>query len=87
MSTPTKSLSQNMQAYAVMTVAAWCWAGNSIFSRLAAGEVSPMLLVTFRWIGVLLLMLIFARRYIVQDWPVLKQLLPFIAIMGTCGFT
>ena len=76
-----------MQAYAVMTVAAWCWAGNSIFSRLAAGEVSPMLLVTFRWVGVLLLMLIFARRYIVQDWPVLRQHMPFIAIMGACGFT
>lgn len=70
-----------------MTIAAWCWAANSIFSRLAAGEVSPLLLVSFRWLGVVLLMLVFARRYIVQDWPILKRRLPYIAIMGASGFT
>ena len=79
--------SQNLQAYAVMTIAAWCWAANSIFSRLAANEVSPMLLVTFRWFGVLLLILVFARRYIAQDWPVLRIHLRYVAIMGACGFT
>ena len=75
-----------LHAYAVLATASLCWAANSIFGRLAVGEISPLLLVSFRWLGVLLLLLVFARRFVVQDWPVLRTRLPYIALMGASGF-
>lgn len=45
-----------------------------------------MLLVSMRWLGVLLLLLIFARRYIVQDWHILQTRKRYIALMGASGF-
>ena len=77
----------HLRAYALLTVTTWCWGLNAIISRLAVGEISPMQLVTFRWLGVVLILLLFARRHIVTDWPVLRRHLPFLALMGSCGFT
>ena len=77
----------NPRAYLLLTMTALCWGGNAVFGRLAVGEISPMLLVTLRWLGVLLLIALFANRYIREDWPVLKQNLLFIGTMGGLGFT
>ena len=78
---------QHLRAYALLIVTTWCWGLNAIISRLAVGEISPMQLVTFRWLGVVLLLLVFARRQIIIDWPVLRRQLPFLFLMGSCGFT
>ena len=78
---------QHLRAYALLIVTTWCWGLNAIISRLAVGEISPMQLVTFRWLGVVLLLLVFARRQIIIDWPVLRRHLPFLFLMGSCGFT
>lgn len=77
----------NLRAYLLLVVTTWCWGLNAIISRLAVGEIAPMQLVTFRWLGVVLLLLAFARRQVVNDWPVLRANLPFLALMGGCGFT
>ncbi len=76
-----------LRAYVLLTVTTWCWGLNAIISRLAVGEISPMQLVTFRWLGVVLILLVFARRHIQRDWPTLRRHLPFLCIMGSCGFT
>ncbi len=75
------------RAYALLTGTTLCWGLNAIISRLAVGEISPMQLVTFRWLGVLGILLVFARRHVITDWPVLRRHLPFLALMGSCGFT
>ncbi|MFV2032073.1 MAG: DMT family transporter [Gammaproteobacteria bacterium] len=77
----------NLRAYLLLTVTTWCWAANTILGKVAVGEISPMLLVTLRWLGVLILLLLFARKYLVQDWPVLRHHLLFIVLMGSAGFT
>ena len=77
----------HLRAYVLLTVTTWCWGLNAIISRLAVGEISPMQLVAFRWLGVVLILAMFARRHIVTDWPVLRRHLPFLALMGSCGFT
>jgi drug/metabolite transporter (DMT)-like permease len=77
----------HLRAYALLTGTTLCWGLNAIISRLAVGEISPMQLVMFRWLGVLSLLLIFARRHVITDWPVLRRHLPFLALMGSCGFT
>ncbi|NKB78123.1 MAG: EamA family transporter [Gammaproteobacteria bacterium] len=64
-----------------------CWGGNAIFGQLAVGHVSPMFLVTLRWLGAFILLLIVGRNYARKDWPVLRENLPFLFIMGATGFT
>ena len=70
----------------MLSMTALCWGANSVFARLAVGEVSPMALVSLRWIGVLLLLLLFARKPVIADWPVLKNHLGFVFLLGSLGF-
>jgi len=79
--------SGNLRAYLLLIITTWCWGLNAIISRLAVGEISPMQLVTFRWLGVVLILTVIARDNIVRDWPVLRRHLPFLCLMGSCGFT
>ncbi|MFA9421533.1 MAG: DMT family transporter, partial [Gammaproteobacteria bacterium] len=58
-----------------------------MLGKVAVGEISPMLLVTLRWFCVLILLLLFARRHLIRDWPVLRNHLVFVGLMGTIGFT
>jgi len=77
----------NRRAYLFLIVTTWCWGCNAIFGKMAVGEISPMLLVSLRWLGVVLLLFVFARKQFVRDWPVLRQHLRFLALMGIAGFT
>ena len=75
------------RAYLLLTLTALCWGCNAVFGRLAVGEVSPLALVSLRWLGVLLLLLAVAREPLRRDWPVLRHRLPFALTMGGLGFT
>lgn len=77
----------NGRAYVLLTMTALCWGANAIFGRLAVGEISPMLLVSLRWLGAMLLLAVFANQYVRRDWPTLRRHLPFLAAMGALGFT
>ena len=79
--------SPNIRAYLLLTGTTWCWGANAILGKIAVGEISPMLLVTLRWLGVVILLLLFARKYLVQDWPILRHHVRYICLMGTLGFT
>ena len=74
-------------AYLLLTVCAMCWGGNAIAGRFAVGEVSPMLLTMFRWLGVAILIWSFARPRILAEAPVLKANMPYFLMMGAIGFT
>ncbi len=80
-------LGTNGQAYTFLTLTTLFWGCNAVFSRMAVGEVSPLLLVTLRWTFVLILLAIVARKDLVRDWPKLKPRLGYFMIMGACGFT
>ncbi len=71
----------------MLIVTTWCWGLNAIFGRLAVDQIAPMQLVMFRWLGVVLLMLLFTRDNLLRDWPVLRRHLPFLFLMGALGFT
>jgi len=79
--------SGNLLAYLLLTLTAACWAWNAIFGQLAVGEISPMVLVALRWLGVLALLMVFARDHVRRDWVVLRTRLPFACCMGALGFT
>jgi drug/metabolite transporter (DMT)-like permease len=73
--------------YLLLTLTPLFWAGNTVASRLAVGEVSPMALTTYRWSGVLVLLALFARRHVLADWPAMRSRLLYILVMGALGFT
>jgi len=79
--------SEQLRASFFLIVATLCWGLNANFSKLAVDQISPMQVVTLRWLGVVLILLVFARENIRRDWPVLRRHLPFLALMGGCGFT
>ena len=81
------ALTHHMRAYLMLTVTAWCWAANAILGKVAVGQISPMLLVTLRWLSVVILLLLFAGKYLRRDWPILRHHLGYICLMGTLGFT
>jgi drug/metabolite transporter (DMT)-like permease len=76
-----------LQAYLCLSITAFCWGCNAVFARLAVGEVSPMLVVSLRWFGVVLLLVMFARNRIRKDWSQLKNHLPVLFLLGALGFT
>jgi len=75
-----------MRAYLFLTFTALCWGANAVFGRVAVGEMSPMAIVSLRWLGVLLLLLVVARKQVRADWPVLRGNLTFVIAMGATGF-
>jgi len=79
--------SEQLRAGFFLVVATLCWGLNANFSKLAVDQITPMQVVTFRWLGVVLILLVFARENIRRDWPILRRHLPFLALMGGCGFT
>ena len=78
---------QRGQAYLFLTFTTLFWAGNAVAGRIAVGEVSPMLLITFRWFGTVALLLAIGGVQLRRDWPVLRRRLPYLAAMGVVGFT
>jgi len=78
---------QRGRAYMFLTFTTLFWAGNVIAARIAVGEVSPMLLITLRWLGTVALLLAIGGAQLRHDWAVLRQRLPYLAAMGVVGLT
>jgi drug/metabolite transporter (DMT)-like permease len=78
---------QRGRAYLLLTLTTLFWAGNVIAARIAVGEVSPMLLITLRWFGTLVLLLGIGGAQFRRDWAVLCRRLPYLTAMGVVGLT
>ena len=63
------------------------WGSNTIASRLAVGEVSPMLLIFFRWGFVVVILLCLYWRQMIDEWPIIRPRLKWLLIMGGCGLS
>lgn len=85
--TPPLPDRSGLEAYLLLVGTMLCWAGNAVIGRAAVGEVSPMMIVLGRWVGVILLCLIFLMPRLRQDWPALRPHLPFLFLLGGIGFT
>ncbi|TDR89579.1 DMT family transporter [Enterovirga rhinocerotis] len=75
------------QPYLLLPVAMVGWAATAVAGRLAVGHVSPMAIVVLRVLVVLIVLGLFARRTLSENW---RQALPhwrYILAMGACGYT
>lgn len=73
-------------AYLLLSLTALFWGGNAVAGRLAAGEVSPMLLTAMRWTLALAILLAIGGRRLLDDWAAIRPNLGLLAAYGTFGF-
>jgi len=76
-----------LSAYIALVVVILCWAANTVFARLAVGEISPMLLVSLRWALVVMLLAALARKNLRKDWRLIRKNLWLFFALGALGFT
>jgi drug/metabolite transporter (DMT)-like permease len=63
------------------------WAGNAICSRLAVGEITPLMLVFLRWVLVLAVLWPLYGGQVRAHWPEIRPRLTSVIMMGALGFT
>src|SRR5215469_13431034 len=73
------------QPYLLLCITALCWAGNAIVGRLAAAHIPPVTLSFLRWFFAFLLILPFAWKHLVRDWPAIRAKLGVMLIMSVTG--
>ncbi|MFX4220861.1 MAG: DMT family transporter [Thalassobaculum sp.] len=74
-------------AYLLLVLTTLSWGANAVAAKMSVGELSPMLLTLLRWLGVFILLVIFARGQVATEWPVLKRHWGKIFVMGALGFS
>lgn len=73
--------SRQLRAFALLGLVMVVWAGNSIVGRAVRFDVPPLTLAFVRWTGASLLVLPFAWKGLVNDWPAIRRAwLPVLAI-------
>ena len=70
-----------------LTLASLFWGFNAIASRLAIDEISPMSLVSGRWLGVMIILSFICRHLFSLGVQVFKSNYKWMIVMGLCGFT
>jgi drug/metabolite transporter (DMT)-like permease len=83
---PDPTLLSAGRAYVLLTLTTLTWGAHTVIGRLAVGQVSPVALVTLRWLCVALLLGVFTRRKLRAEWPGVRSHLPFLLVMGALGF-
>ena len=78
-------VNESIQAYCLLVITTFCWGLNAVFARMAAGEISPMLLVSIRWLGTFVLLVVFAGRSIMEGLKSIRQHMAYTFLMGLVG--
>src|SRR5258707_13633528 len=71
--------------YLLLCITPRCWAGNATVGRLAAGHFPPVTLSFLRWSLAFLIVLPFAWRRLVQDWPAIRARLGTMVVLSITG--
>src|SRR5580704_4146937 len=73
------------QPYLLLSITALCWAGNAIVGRLAAGHIPPVTLSFLRWSLAFLIVLPFAWKELMRDWPAIRARLGTMVVLSITG--
>src|SRR5947209_2488489 len=73
------------QPYLLLSLTALFWAGNAIVGRIAAGHIAPVTLSFLRWSGAFLIILPFAWRHLMRDWPLIRKRLGMLILLSVTG--
>ena len=75
------------KAYILLALTTLFWAGNSIAGKWAIGHASPMVLVSVRWMSLMVLLYLLKREQIAADWAAIRPRLGYLLLLGAFGFT
>lgn len=73
--------------YPLLTLATLAWGGNAVAGRMAVGEVSPMVIVSLRWLVVVLVLAGVTRGSLIVELRHLRSGWARIVLMGALGYT
>ncbi|TDR89578.1 DMT family transporter [Enterovirga rhinocerotis] len=73
--------------YLLLSLATIGWAGNAVAGRLSVGHMSPMVIVSLRWLVVMLLLGTLASRALRAEWPIIARHWRYLFCMGGLGYT
>lgn len=75
------------QPYVLLSITAFCWAGNAIVGRLAAGHIPPVTLAFLRWFLAFLIILPMAWKYLKRDWNAIRASLGTMILISFTGIS
>jgi drug/metabolite transporter (DMT)-like permease len=75
------------QPYLLLSLTSLFWAGNTVLGRFVAGHVPPITLAFIRWSGATLILLPFAARHLIRDWPVIRKHAGSLTLIAFVGFS
>lgn len=79
-----------LHPFLMLAIAGLTWAGNHIAARAGAGHVPPLGMASIRWLIGAAILYPFVYRLLRNDWPLIKQQWPIMAILcigGGAGFS
>ena len=71
--------------YLMLFLVMLLWAGNALVARAIRADVPPFTLAFLRWTGASLLLLPFAARGIVAEWPLVRRHWPMLLLLSILG--
>jgi drug/metabolite transporter (DMT)-like permease len=74
------------QAYLLLSLTSLSWAGNIVLGRFIVGHVPPITLSVIRWGGAFVVLLPFAARHLLRDWPTIREHAGMMALLALTGF-
>ncbi len=72
-------------SYLLLTLTTLFWSGNFVVSRGMHAAIPPLALSFWRWVLALVILLIFAGRYFVEERESIRENWKFIAVQGVLG--
>ncbi len=75
------------RAVVLLVLTAAMWGANGVVSRAAVGQISPMTMVTLRWLIVCAVLLPMLRGRVGPYLPTLRKRWRFIVLMAFSGYT
>jgi len=75
------------QPYLLLSLTSLFWAGNTIIGRAIVGHVPPITLAFIRWSGAFAILLPFAARPLLRDWPIIRKHAGLMTLFAFVGFS
>jgi drug/metabolite transporter (DMT)-like permease len=75
------------QPYLLLALTSLFWAGNTVLGRFIVGHVPPITLAFIRWAGAFVILLPFAARHLLRDWPTIRRHSGLMLLLAFTGFS
>jgi drug/metabolite transporter (DMT)-like permease len=75
------------EAYLLLSLTSLFWSGNVVIGRYIAGYIPPITISVIRWGGAFLILLPFAIRHLLRDWPTIRNHAGLLTLLALTGFS